>query len=332
MSPMWCNNLRLFWAGTDSGSALANVDAVRCTLMWGCEQGSIPTPAVRNRGTQTRGVSAMLRKTLLNLLCALAIGSSSAYAGTIDLTTAGASATVNAALGGTAIVQQISPQSTGTGVIDSFLRVHSNADFEQGYNTGPNNQLDNVNGNFTRPLLLSEVPTQTIGGVLYRQFLLDINQTGSDPLISLNQVQIFQAPGDQQTINPQPTGALPIAHFAAPANEIFRLSNIPLTNEILLNFSLNSGSGSGDMFLYVRDSLFANVSNVIFYTEFGAPPGTNNQNDGFEEWAVLKPSGTTCPPEECQVNPAVPEPASLLLLGSGLVFGVRRVRRKKTTE
>ena len=91
---------------------------------------------------------------------ALCLGASQASATPIDLTTAGSSAVLSADLGGTFGVIQISPQSTGSGVIDSFLRINSNRR-RRGYNTNPNNVLDNVNGNFTHALLLSDVPIVT---------------------------------------------------------------------------------------------------------------------------------------------------------------------------
>ena len=51
---------------------------------------------------------------------------------------------------------------------------------------------------FTRELLLSDVPLVDIGGSLYREFLLDINEAASDnkKLLSLDELQfyLFNAP------------------------------------------------------------------------------------------------------------------------------------------
>lgn len=279
----------------------------------------------------------MFRKTSLNLLCALAISSTSAYASTIDLTTAGAtSGVVTSASGDSFIVTQIDPQSTGTGVIDSFLRVQAsgNSNSEQGYNTSLSTPFDDKGGAFTRSLLLTEVPIVNIGGVDYYQILLDINQVNSSGLLSLNQIQLFTSAADRNDGTVSLTGTEPHLSFTGGASttEQFTLSSTYSNPfDIQLNYNLNPGSGAGDMFFYVAKSgitPLAGQTHLILYSQFGNPPGPNGTNDGFEEWAVLKSSIQDCLPGQCTIN-AVPEPTSLMLLAAGLSTVATRMRRKK---
>jgi hypothetical protein len=246
----------------------------------------------------------------------------------IDLTTAGSSGTGTAAIGGTYQVNQISPQSTGTGVIDPFLRIQAPGN-EGGYNTDANPEYDAKSGTWTHALQLSAIPVVNIGGVNYLQFLLDINQnTGgtTNNLLSLNQIQLFQSAADvgnaSETLTNPTATAPPLIAFAG-ATEVFRMNNATDPNtEIQLNFDLNPGSGAGDMFLYVRASNFANAPNsfITMYSQFGQPPGPYGSNDGFEEWAVI---GQSTP---------VPEPASMLLFGTGLVGLAAAARRKSRSK
>jgi hypothetical protein len=203
-------------------------------------------------------------------------------------------------------------QSTGTGVIQSFVRISTNNDTVQGYNTDarPLQFDENSSPQFTRSLQLSNVPTVTIGGVVYREFLLDINQTGADPLISLNELQIFM--GNTGSPIGATVGAGGTLNFGSQATLIYDM-DANGDNTIELNYLLNAGSGSGDLFVYIKDSLFTGGTNVTLYSKFGDP---NNNNDGFEEWAVR--TTTTV---------QTPEPTSITLLGSGLLglyFVVRR--------
>jgi len=239
------------------------------------------------------------------LVGALFLFTSAAHAAIlVDLTAPSSSGTINGAL-----YKQFDAQPTGTGVLNTFLRVQKKG-IEQGYNTDwrPTGFDEKVDLH-TRSLLLTEIPKVTIGDITYREFLLDINEAANEPLLSLNEVQIFLAATGN--IHNKSNLGTPIYDMDAGADA-----------NVKLDYSLNGGSGSGDMLLYVPDSLFNNNAGpyVYLYSRFGdLIPGdssdvSNTSEAGFEEWAAGRkgPNGTiipiTLPP------PVVPEPGSVALL------------------
>ena len=219
---------------------------------------------------------------------------------TRDLSTGG-TVTVNNAL-----LTTTDNQSTGTGVIQSFVRIAGNDDCKQGYNTDfrPLEFDENNSPQFTRDLPLSAVPIVTIDGIQYREFLLDINQndSGSESLLTLNEVQIFVHNTDDVTGYGSGALATPVWSLDEFANE-----------NVKLDYTLNSGSGAGDLFLYVPNSEFVGGTFVTLFSSFGDP---NVNNDGFEEWAVRS------------TETLVTEPGILGLFGIALLaLGYTRRRR-----
>jgi hypothetical protein len=194
----------------------------------------------------------------------------------VDLTARGASGAVNGA-----ILRQADPQPTGSGAIDAFLRVQGAAAHgvvQQGYNTDarPLEFDENRSPTFTRALPLSEVPVVNLGGTAYREFLLDINQKSSQPLLSLDEVRLYVGG----------TGALrgydPATGRLAGLDPVYDL-DAGGDRWVKLDYRLNSGSGSGDMLLYVPAAAFAGGAYVYLYSKFG---GHHASNAGFQEWAV----------------------------------------------
>jgi len=225
----------------------------------------------------------------------------------LNLTSTGASGFVN---GG--FFQQISPQTTGTGVIEPFLRVQGNGT-ESGFNTSLNNPMPDVKtGIWTHDILLSAIPKVTVNGIEYYQFLLDINQNtgGDNNFLSLNELEIYTR-----------TGALTSADEYADlstATKVWDLDSGPDGDSVIkLDYDLNPGSGAGDMFAYIPVSALGTdgTKNLYLYTQFGIP---NGSNDGFEEWAVLKPA----------VTPPVPDAASSIALLGMALFGLGTIRSK----
>ena len=184
-----------------------------------------------------------------------------------------------------AIFGEISPQPTGTGYIDPFLRLQGNGQ-EEGYNTSARPfQLDQKEPvNFTHDLLLSAVPIKTIDGVQYREFFLDINESNSQNkrLLSLDELRIYlSATGELDSYNAstkQLNGLNAIYDLDAGGD-----------NWIKLDYSLNSGSGEGDMVAYIPNSLFtgAGTQYLYLFSRFGDQEAANADADaGFEEWWV----------------------------------------------
>ena len=231
---------------------------------------------------------------------------------------------------GAVIFQSTTYGTSGTGVIDPFLALGAaNTDAVWGYNNdaaAPESPF--VDTSKTRSFTLAEVPVVSIADTSYREFLLDNNQEsgGLDKsLIRLTQLEIYTV-GSNPDINS-------LAALRAAGSLAYSLDTAGRDGTVDINAD-PPGSGKADMFLYVPDFSFAvhgdeSATNVYVYCEF------ENNNDGFEEWAVLMPGhvnddvpipGAGGPARTPQTEAAVPEPPALGLAGT-LLLGLRRRRR-----
>src|SRR5262249_55027686 len=123
---------------------------------------------------------------------------------------------------------------------------------------------ENSSPNFTRHLNLSAVPIVTIGGVQYREFLLDINQMANNPLLSLDELQLFVGNANSPTGGTlDANGTLTLPGFTRIYD---RDANAGGDSTIELNFHLNPGSGGGDMFAYTANSLFVGGTKMTVLT------------------------------------------------------------------
>jgi len=207
----------------------------------------------------------------------------SAQATIVDLIH-GDSGTINSAL-----FDFTTAQPTDTGNIQPFLRVQTNG-VEQGDNTsGAPVPFDGKIDPWTHDLTLANLQATTVmvGNTSYFKLLLDINQSNSHSLLSLDQLQFYTSPtGSQTTTNVSSIGAL--RYSFSPGDAVY------------LDASRNHGSGSGDMFAYLPTSAFAGTSSsdfVYVYCHFGST--TYPSNGGFEGWsravAPIPEAGTFFP-------------------------------------
>ena len=252
----------------------------------------------------------------------LALITSQAKADSYDLT--GAPDGLNEVQINGAWFYNVNYSATGSGVIESFLRIGSggSVDIEQGYNTDYRSKKDpkypefdeDKEAKYNHALSLDSVPTVDLfgNGTLYREFLLDINQnkTGDGRLLSLDKLEIYM--GSSNLLYDYSTG------FNGKATKIYDLgSGDDGDNWVLLDYSLNHGSGSGDLYVYIPDSLFVDGTYVYLYSMFGVH---NPNTASFEEWTVRKDVTTS----HITTTPA---PAAIFLGMLGLTISGIKLRK-----
>src|SRR2546421_6850543 len=205
------------------------------------------------------------------LIVAITICNTLGYATVVDLTGSNDSGTINGAQ-----FVFTTPQPTGTGVIQPFLRLE-NSPVEQGYNTSGGTPFDDKAGPWTHDLTLGDLQNTevTLNGATYFKLLLDVNEPGGKKsLISLDQLQFYTSSVGSQTTSK--VGSLGTLRYTFGSGD-----------SVILDASRNHGSGSGDMYAYIPTSDFADTKTsdfVYLYAHFG---NTDNSQAGFEESALV---------------------------------------------
>ena len=246
------------------------------------------------------------------LLCTLSTSAIAGPTATVDLTTVGSDGIINGAL-----FQQWDGQPTGTGVFDPFVRIQHDSPppygTEAGYNTDGTIEFqtkDDGGHNWTHSLPLSLLVPVTIDGTAYYQFALDIDETKANggntgPLLSLDKLEIYLQDGPS---------VYPYSSFNDPIYEMDYDDGADADEWILLDYSINHGSGSGDMIANIPTSLFTGGEYVYLYSAFGDSHNgyKTAADDGFEEWSAR----------------VIPAPGAILLgsIGVGLVGWLRKRR------
>lgn len=268
---------------------------------------------------------------LIGAFCVL-MGSKFALGDTIiDLTSVNSFGTINGAY-----FFQALPQPTGTGVIDPFLTIKQKGQ-EQGFNTdaGPQPPLDDLRGGasnaYTHSLLINDlqiiVADRSNDGVnnplSYYEFLLDINESnaGDKTLLSLNNIELWTGDAASPGCQGRYTGTGCTSGGNGFLNEWWSLDT-GADNGITLKYGLGRGSGSGDMYMDIPVSAFAGNTHpyLYLYSQFGNPPGLYSSDAGFEEWAAN------------ESPQPVPEPTSLLLMGTGLLGFAKLLNTKRKSK
>lgn len=227
-------------------------------------------------------------------------------------------------------------RSTGTGTFDPFLRTNpGNQDPSSGWNTDAkkqdwlqNNDADDA---WTSALLSSDLAVTGLNGDPYVLFTVDINQQGkpedASSLLSLSHFQLFSCP---TATNASTTECISFFNLFG-GTVTYDTDGRPIISDstwVDFNYRNHTGSGDGDIKIYIPLSVFSGHSGAISLLDGWGTPGGYQDNDGFQEWAALT-GGSECPVGSPECSVSAPEPASLALFGLAAFASARGVRRRR---
>jgi hypothetical protein len=213
-----------------------------------------------------------------------------------------------------AIFQTNNDHPTGTGVYNPFLTVQNNP-WEQGYNSSTGNFDTKREPQWNHEIRFSDLQTTTINGIAYFGFSVDINEPngGGQSMISLDALRIYTSSSLQSSTSTDANGffngSLGILRYDLGANQVVYNDQ-------------NTGSGGGDINIYVPVSAFTgtNANDYVYmYQRWG---NTDASQGGFEETALIR--GLAPVPEMSAFFPIV---GLLVAVGSTSILRRRRVSK-----
>jgi hypothetical protein len=194
----------------------------------------------------------------------------------LNVAYAGAEATANGA-----IIRQ--SDAIAADQFDTFLRLRDNGSSEEGYNTDARPFQFDQQGDLTvtHSLQLGDIPTVTVNGTVYREFLLHVEEGGRllRPIITLEELRFFV--GDTGNLRGYNSRTDRLAGLTA-VWDLDRGTN----NSVVFNDRLNGTNGQGDAVVLIPDVAFAGADDsdfVYLYSRFGGLLGTDG---GAEAWGV----------------------------------------------
>ena len=249
-----------------------------------------------------------------NFTAALVAAGMFAIAGIAQATVLDLGSSGSGTVGG-ALFQTNNDHPTGTGVYDPFLTVQ-NDPWEQGYN-GSNGNFDTKRvPQWNHEIQFSDLQTTTINGTAYFGFSVDVNEPGGNKAgISLNGLSLWTSSTIQGSTSTDANG------FFNGSLGTLRYS---LGNNSVLYNDQNTGSGGGDINIYIPVSDFAGAQAsdyVYLYQRWG---NTDASQGGFEETALIR--GLAPVPEMSAFFPIV---GLLVAVGSTSILRRRRAAQVK---